>query len=1147
MQVHEGQVLISPSDITAAAACEFAWLRQLDYKLGRVDSLPENLDPLLERASQLGLTHEDRVLHHLIEEHGQESVVTIDSPGGDLSKLDLACERTLEALSHRKPVVYQGALRDGNLRGFADFLLRNDSGEYVVLDTKLARSAKVSALLQIAAYADILAKRGIPVAKESVLILGGGNESRHDLSTIIPVYRARREALTVLLSDHLSQADGVRWGDATVRACGHCAICEHEVQANRDVLLVAGMRMTQRDRLRDAGIQTIDELAVADQVHGMAAGILHRLRKQARLQLQQESDGQVHFEVFDDQALAAMPTPSPGDIFFDFEGDPMWQDSRDMSWGLEYLFGVVEADTGEFVAFWADDRRHERAALRDFLDYVARRRTTWPDMHIYHYADYERAALLRLAASFGEGEDEIDDLLRGNVLVDLYPVVKGSVFVSQDSYGLKALEALFEEGHRTGDVTTAADSVIQYANYCMALEQGNADEAHQLRKDILTYNEQDCRSTLGLRDWLLALPGAATSSPAVLNPPEVELSDTALAEAAVAEPLWNIAGEAPRIAEEQGFALLAAAVGYHRREEKPFWWGHFDRLSNPPDTWADARDALIIETCEVMQTWETRGRGNPRRTLRVEGVLQAGSCLERDSEAYLLYDCPHPDGQKNAGENTRGYTTAEITLVDQDADRAVFEVEERLPRACTEYDTLPRAAALTPGPPSKVLREAIQGIAARAAAKGLPDPIGNLLRREPPRLLTSRLPLVNGEDYTTAITEAVRQIDGSTLAVQGPPGTGKTYAASHVIARLVTENHWRVGVVSQGHSAVNHLLDCIVDTGLEPALVGKKDRPEDSSWQAVSGAKAAAFLDDHELTGCVYGGTAWDFANTSRVADGLLDLLVIDEAGQFSLANTIAVSRSCQRVVLLGDPQQLPEVSQGTHPEPVDMSALGWLTPEAILPAEYGYFLHTTRRMHPRLCEPVSVHSYAGRLRAHECAAERRMLGAGGDPIEPGLVVEALEHSGNSVASVEEAARIADLAREALSWRWQPSADESTRIMTPADVLVVAPYNAQVDLLRHELAGKGLADVRVGTVDKFQGQEAPVVLASMTASSPDDVPRGMEFLLCPNRINVAASRAQWRTVIVHGSRLTDYLPTRPERLDELGRFLRLTRNESREC
>lgn len=1141
MQVAGGRVLISPSDIASAAACEFAWLRRLDVGLGRAAELPDDSDPLAERAAELGVVHEERQLAQYIAEYGAAGVASIPSPGGKPDAWTTAIERTASALRAATPVVFQGAVRDGDLRGLADFLVLNEGGEYVVQDTKLGRSAKVTAIIQIAAYADILARQRVPVARQGVLILGNGKRSVHDLSTAVPVYRARRHALSRLIERHLASSSPVTWGDFGISACGRCAICTEEVERTRDLLLVAGLRTTQRERLMQAGITTIDALATSDDAGtGMSGRMVSRLRRQAQLQLQREIDEDLPYEVVDQQPLAAIPPPSDGDIFFDFEGDPMWQDPDDQTWGLEYLFGVVEADTGDFVSFWADDRKQEKAALRDFLKYVAQRRAEWPDMHIYHYASYERSTLLRLAGHFGVGEDEIDDLLRAGALVDLYPIVRGALQVGSRSYGLKALEPLFLEGARAGEVTTAGDSVMEYRAYCLDVERGDFAAADQIKQEILAYNKQDCASTRLLRDWLL--DHTEESGTPERPSPEPEEGGSAVEESVYTEPLLAMAGEKGTPAE-QGYALLAAAVGYHRREKKPFWWGHFDRLENPPDAWADAADALLIEECTLVADWDKPGRGNHKRVLRVRGRLQPGSCLERTTDIHLLYDCPHPDGMKDGGEATRGYTNAQLEIVSQEDDIAVAELIETLPSKCQPFPDLPMAAAPTMGPNSKPLQDSIRALASGTiGTQRLPDPVANLLLRQAPHT-TAPLPPVLDDDYVSAITTAARSLVGSTLAVQGPPGTGKTYTAAHVIADLVAGG-WRVGVTSQGHSAVNHLLDCIVAAGVNPSQVGKKEKPKESAWTHVPTNRAAEFLATHQESGCVLGGTAWDFANANRVQDGELDLLVIDEAGQFCLADTIAVSRSAQRMLLLGDPQQLPQVSQGTHPEPVDDSALGWLTQGEILPAEFGYFLATTRRMHPALCEAVSRHSYAGRLTAHSCTLHRALLDASGTTVDPGVVVDYVEHAGNSVASEEEAKRICDLARTALTWKWQETDGTTPRSVTPADVLIVAPYNAQVDLIRCELESQSLSGFRAGTVDKFQGQEAPIVLVSMTASSHEDVPRGMEFLLSPNRVNVALSRAQWRTTIVCSSRLTDYLPSRPERLDELGRFMRLAMEQT---
>jgi hypothetical protein len=443
-----------------------------------------------------------------------------------------------------------------------------------------------------------------------------------------------------------------------------------------------------------------------------------------------------------------------------------------------------------------------------------------------------------------------------------------------------------------------------------------------------------------------------------------------------------------------------------------------------------------------------------------------------------------------------------------------------------------------------VIRTLAEQVAAGLPA--LPDqPALDLLRRVPPRTRSGdRLPaVIEGlHGYIDAITAAVLDLDGSYLAVQGPPGTGKTYTGARVIAGLVARG-WRIGVVAQSHAVVENMLSAIAGAGVPQAQLGK--RPNGASepsarWTQLTPDSAFGRFYAAQDGGYVLGGTAWDFTNVNRLPGTPLDLLVIDEAGQFALADTVAVSVAARNLLLLGDPQQLPQVTQGTHPEPVDRSALGWLTDgHDTLPDELGYFLARSWRLHPALCAAVSQLSYDGRLTSVDAAAERSL-----DGIEPGVHCVRVEHTGNAVSSVEEADAVVRLALDVIGRRWcDPRRDAPAlgvdRPLGQGDVMVVAAYNAQVWTVRRALDAAGLRAVRVGTVDKFQGQEAPVVLVSMAASSPDDVPRGMEFLLDRNRINVAVSRGQWCALIVRSTALTDYLPTTPDGLEELGAFIGL--------
>ena len=1130
MFVADDRVIYSASDLAAAARCEYALLRSFDAQLGWGPPVAVE-DELLARTAKLGGEHEQRHLDEL-RELADDTVAIIGRPKYTVAGLTAAAEQTMHAVERRAPVIYQAAMFDGRFVGFADFLVF-DGTQYRLRDTKLARSVKVEALLQLAAYADTLAATGVPVAPEVELVLGDGATATYRVDELLPVYLPRRAALQRLLDDHLAGGTAVSWEDDEVRACFRCPECAIQVRATDDLLLVAGMRVSQRARLIEADITTLSALAKHDgPVPELPARTVASLTAQARLQIAPRVDGKPPYEIADPQPLNLLPDPDKGDLFFDFEGDPLWTtDGRE--WGLEYLWGVLEVG-GAFRPLWAHDRASERQALVDFLAMVRKRRKRYPKMHIYHYAAYEKTALLRLAGHYGVGEDEVDDLLRSGVLVDLFPLVRKSIRVGTENYSLKSLEPLYMGSElRTGDVTTASESITMYARYCELRADGRADEAANVLKEIEDYNRYDCRSTHKLRDWLIKI--AIESSVPPLGPQPVADGTAVEDTDELARTLMAFAGDGveERSPEQTAVALFAAARGYHRREDKPFWWAHFDRLNNPVDEWGDTNDVFLADDVgEVVKDWHlpsSRAR-KQQRWVKLTGTLAAGGL---NSSVFALYNPPSPAGLTD-NPDRRAAGNAEIINVDDPNIPTEVIICEREPKDGGTFPEVP--FALTPGRPFPTgkLRESIDTAAADVAA-GLPtlpdSAIVDILLRRVPRT-RSGAPLPHTGDTATDITAALLDLDSSYLAVHGPPGTGKTYTAARIIARLVNDHQWRVGVAAQSHAVVENLFRDLITADVDPARIGKKDSPPGAAWQDVDKDDYAAFIATND--GCVIGGTAWDFANDTRVDAGSLDLLVIEEAGQFCIANTIAVARAARNLMLLGDPQQLPQVSQGHHPEPVDASALGWLVDgHRTLPEELGYFLDRSYRMHPAVCGPVSRLSYEGRLRSEESRTAARTL----DGYPPGVRVLTVDHDGNSTSSPEEAAVIVAATQRLLGSPWTD--EDGTRELGQDDVLVVAPYNAQVLLLQDHFEAAGLPDVAVGTVDKFQGRQAPVVFVSMTASSIDDVPRGISFLLNRNRLNVAVSRAKYLSIIVRSQTLTEYLPSTPDRLVELGAFLSL--------
>ena len=1169
----DARIVWSASDLKAAAECEFAWLRAIDAKIGRIAAVDDPEDATLERAARLGTAHELRVLDEYRRKLGPAVREIPAARSSDAEALAEAVRLTDAALADPSAeVVYQAAFATDEFVGFADFLVREPEAlpdgtrPWIVQDTKLARRARVTALMQLAAYVAQLDRLGVPRSGEVQLLLGDGTTSTHGVDDLLPVFELRRERLRALIADRrvdLGVAGPViGWGDARgdldVVACGRCATCELEVVAHRDLLLVAGMRPVQRDRLRAGGIATIDALASASAAPpAMSADTFASLRTQARLQLDSPAgvpgaDAPEHavptFEVVAPASLGVLPRPDHGDLFFDFEGDPLYTEGAGAHWGIDYLFGWV--DTREtYGAIWAHTFDEERAALERFLDMVALRRQQYPGMHIYHYAPYEPTHLLTMAARYGVREADVDRLLRDGVFVDLYPVVRRALRVGSRSYSIKKLEPLYMGDEvRTSDVQRGDDSIVKYVEARALAADGDADAAQRVLDDLADYNRYDCVSTRRLRDWLVDRAREAGAVPARGAEPDEQAYEPS--PRATALQRWASDAVDP---DDTALRLAAAAIDYYPREEKSYWATHFLRLREPVSVWEETRDVVVVDAARsrVVTDWHIpeSGRGSERRLVELRGELAPGTRLSPDAEPFAVYDLPAPfplDTRPRWIHGARRVTVREVL-----DDGAV--VEEIAADGVT-WDELP--LALTPPAPPRAgnQQKAIDAWAdaVLASAPAIPaGPAADILRRVPPRTRTGALAPVTaldgrpGDDEVTAISRSVADLEHSYLAVQGPPGTGKTYVGSHVIARLVAERGYRVGVVAQSHATIEHMLDQVIAAGVPASRVGKapKDPSAPHAFTVLPKNGVAAFTAENAANGFVVGGTAWDFSHEARIPRGSLDLLVIDEAGQFSLASTIAVSLSAQRLLLLGDPQQLPQVSQGTHPEPVDTSALGWIIDGAeVVPPELGYFLARTRRMHPAVSGPVSRLSYEGRLAAHPSTALRRLEG-----VDPGVHVVPVRHRGNATCSDEEAEEVARLVLDLIGREWvgaEGGAGDSAVVHEPRplradDIIVITPYNAQQVAVEEALAAAGLPDVPVGTVDRFQGKEAVVAILTLAASSGREAPRGLEFLLLRNRINVAISRAMQAAYVVYSPSLLDDLPRTPEGVARLSAFARL--------
>ncbi|ULO25099.1 TM0106 family RecB-like putative nuclease [Methylocystis sp. SB2] len=1003
----------------------------------------------------------------------------------EIARSDLACnaETTRAALATGTEVVFQGAFLSGNWGGWADFLERVEKPSalgqfsYQVADTKLKRSVHPKHVLQLVLYSDLLTEIQGVAPEFAHVELGDGTRATLRLSDYAAYGRIARTRLECFVADPQPtrpipcvDCGLCRWGD-------HCA----DIWDAEDSLFnVANISRGQVKKLEAASVRTMEALASLDYpVRGMAEHTRFRLVAQARLQHSRKT-GTPSFELRvpePGKGFDLLPEPQPGDLFYDIEGDPHFEG------GLEYLHGVWF--DGQFRAFWAHDHAAEARALTDLLDFFRARLAAYPAASIYHYAPYEITALRRLTTKYGIGEAFLDRLLRERRFVDLFAVVRGALIGSEPNYSIKSMEAFYGR-KRDGEVKTAGGSIVAYERWRETGDQ-------QILDEIEDYNRVDCISTEELRVWLVGIrpagPWPSLGQDASMKEVEEDADTQALRSALLASGL-------PQDRQDVLFKLGL----FHKREAKPAQWAVFDSVGKDEDDLIDDLDALA-------------------------GLEATGSAVPVKRSMARTYRFPPQETKLRGGKN------ATVPVFDGPPATISIEALDRTAREITVKAGPAKAHLLTdrltlhPDWPlnTDVIAGALRDVIADQCGPRRFTAVDDLLSRAVPRLTTGARPdLLDGADPTLGTIAAVSAMDGTVLPIQGPPGTGKTFVTARAILSLVRKAH-RVGVASNSHEAIrNVLMGCLSaleeddpDTALvNVELAHKVSGGEDGYPEGFTGVTRATSNDDPALTQAhVVGGTAFFFSRPEF--EQSFDWLFVDEAGQVGLANMVAMGRGARNIVLVGDPRQLPQVIQGAHPEPANLSCLDWMLGDhATVPPNRGIFLPVSRRMHREVCRFVSDQVYEGRLSSHPDTARQCVTGT--SLPEAGAFWVPVTHEGNAQIAQEEVLAIQAAVRDLLSGAWTEK-DSTTRPMREPDIIVVAPYNAQVNALRDALP----EGIRVGTVDKFQGQEAPVCLISMTASSAEETPRGMEFLFSLNRINVAVSRAKGLALVFGAPRLRD--------------------------
>jgi uncharacterized protein len=917
--------------------------------------------------------------------------------------------------------------------------------------------------------------------------------------------------------------------------CSWYPLCDKRRRDDDHLSLVAGISRNQRKALMERNITTMASLAnltlpQTPQIDRIGKAALVRIHEQARLQVKGRVEDRTYYEILEpaesDKGLTVLPAPSPGDVFLDLESNPYVLDQ-----GLEYLIGFLtlsRESEPRYEALWSFNRGEERKAFESFIANMMDRWQHDPGMHIYHYAPYEPTALKRLAGRHGSCVDELDELLRAEIFVDLFRVVRQGLRASVESYSIKRLEPLYEF---TRDIPLReANIALQSYEAAMALGD-ERKELGEFLKTIEGYNRDDCLSAWRLRGWLedrrielekknnqiLPRPESKSGKPGLDLAAQIdEVGDikARLVDGLPADELeWN--------QEQRGCWLLAQMLEWYRREEKSAWWEYYRLRELSDDELQEDKSAMggLIYQGEV---------GRIKRS-----IIHRYAFPPQEHAIDRAAELRDPRTGKSSGE-----------LVQIDEGTRIIDIR----RSATS--SVPHPTALIPleiiG--TDVQRESLLRLASWVVDNSISSPgqykaARDLLLRLRPLVLKEAIASPIGEDgqLTEAAKALVLALTGepSVLPIQGPPGSGKTFTGARMIVELVKQGQ-RVGISAVSHKVITYLLREVCATASTSrvrlrAIQKANDEGDGCRHPLVTAANDNQAVLDALVTGSaqVAAGTAWLWARPEMANS--VDVLFIDEAGQMSLANTLAISQAATSMVFLGDPQQLDQPQRGVHPPGAEVSALGHLlNGRKTIPADQGLFLAETRRLHPDVCAFTSELFYDGRLASRPENATQR-LNAKGLLDGTGLRFAPVEHAGNQTEAPEEVENISLIVRELLrsGATWTNKRGEISAL-TLKDILIVAPYNAQVSAIANRLPG----GARVGTVDKFQGQEAPLVFYSMATSTPEDAPRGMEFLYSLNRLNVATSRAQCVAVIVASPALFQVQCKTPRQIELANAFCR---------
>ena len=1053
-------------------------------------------------------------------------------------------EKTKEAIKKGYDLIHKAHFKHKGWVGEIDFLIidknkktKNGKCRYEVYDTKLSSVPQTDHITQISLYSEWIAtQQDNELPDFMYLILGIKNKEKKITKLKIDEEVKQYKTLNYQLYFQKNNTNYIKFlesdkKDIEPNRCSFCAMCEwsdvcDKIWIEKDHLnQIAKIRKDQIVKIKKHGVKTLSDFAKlkkAEKIKDLNSIILNKHLSQAELLIKFKETKIPQYKILpleDERGFNKIPKSSPHDLFFDIEGlDKILnsEESEQDKQALEYLFGIYDHDNKKepYKYFWAHNQDEEKEKFVELLEFIDKHLKKYPEAHIYHYNHYEKTALTKLMSKHDTHLEQVNDLLRYGKLVDLHAVVNQGIQVSEREYSLKNLEKFY--GYkRKGEIKKANDSTDKYLDWIETGEERLLDE-------IKLYNREDCESTYFLREWLSEIK-PKDSFYVVKKEPEVR------------EKKWEKENEELKKLIEKNCKdkeikqILKDILGFHNREEMIYWQSIFNRAARKSD-----EDLIDDSECigfmeKVNEGFSKDGKGKTIKVFNYKFSKQDFKVQEKDSVINAT------DG------NLETYSVGKILSIDESKkDENTIEI--------SSSKDLPQILSIAKGEfyNHKIIIDAIRRfITSVISGEKKYKATYEFLKKSYPKIknIKEGETIIKDGNFLEESFKAVESMDNSYLYFQGPPGVGKTHTAAHIIIELIKKSK-KIGITANSHKVIFNLLTKIEELSKDDFSFNGYHKSGSTPDKRFNDGKFIKNISDtkkmdlefESLDADLFSGTAWCFSRPA--CDEKLDYLFIDEAGQLTTADVLAISLSAKNIVIIGDQMQLSSPISAVHPGDSGQSLPEYLLENNdTISSNKGIFINKSRRLHPKLRQFISENFYDERLKNFDFTEKRKIIFSNKKDSLPetGIVMIDANHREVCRQKSEEEGKLVKKYYNELIGSTFLDEKNNKKIMNEEDILVVAPYNVQVNYLKSILP-KG---AKVGTIDKFQGQQAPATIISMTTSDPESLPRNVDFFFSRNRLNVAISRSQCLSIVIINKKILEIACKKIKHIHLVNTFMKL--------